>query len=87
MRYSNLPAATILIGSSSYSHCNNCGKDADPHAATHEDVAGYQSEPGGGCKIRYEYVYSTYFGDDAERAAKGMRPDLKLIPTGTRLAG
>lgn len=62
------------------STCGNCGKSCDPEKKTHSKLLGWGSENGDpGCKVKYEYVSSNYFGPEVEKWCKDMRPDLEYI--------
>jgi hypothetical protein len=80
MRYEDLPAGTILVGSSS-SRCNNCGAETLVSGVEkHIDVSGYKATKNAGCGIKFTHIFSTYTGEAAARACKEMRPDLEFIP-------
>jgi hypothetical protein len=65
----------IVIGRT-FSHCGNCGRDADLHDRSHETVIGYGPHSPG-CKIVYKYVTSDYSGDSIKVACQQLRPDLE----------
>lgn len=71
---------TTLIVGKWFSKCENCGRNADPHEKSHQNV----TMQGDGCGATYTHVASEYFGfPGLEDRIKEMRPDLELITVNT----
>lgn len=79
-KYAHWPDATLMIDGS-YSQCNNCGRDCNPHAKRHIKNLGWHKPTRQlpGCGIQWTHVASTLSGPDSEAAVREMRPDLEFI--------
>jgi hypothetical protein len=67
-------AKETLYINRSESRCGSCNRGADPYEVIHKTAYGY---PLGGCKVRYRFVSSDYFGMPLLNATiRDMRPDL-----------
>lgn len=69
--------STILFVDESSSRCGNCGRETLPTAIRHDDIAGWQNQPGAGCGVQFASTaagHSAVTRDDLRR----LRPDLPV---------
>lgn len=77
-RYPTVPEGTLVIDRS-WSYCGDCGLGAFAHQEAHQDEAGWNPSPGGGCGVKWVHVTSSYTGAEMKSAAMQIRPDLTWV--------
>lgn len=68
---------TILFVDDVGSRCGNCGRETLPTAVRHDDIAGWDAQPGAGCGVQFTSTASGHGAvtrDDLRR----LRPDLPV---------
>jgi hypothetical protein len=78
-------ADTVLTINRFDSHCNACGRGADPMETHHTTVLQYAPDPPPGCGARFIAVTSDYLG--MREACTAMRPDLPWVGEGAEVDG
>lgn len=71
----------LIIGNWRSTSCDVCGRSADPTEPSHQRVPQLYTyrEEVEGCGVIWSHVTSKHAGEDFEKAARRLRPDLEWI--------